>query len=102
MNALWLFWRRPVLLKTSTTFCADSMPASPSRVRWFPSSLKDLKASYAKAALDSDEPDFEDGLVRAAAETEAAFAIITRDAQAFKTSSVPAMSAARYLELFGE
>ena len=61
----------------------------------------DLKASYAKTALESDEPDFEDGLVRAAAETEGAFAIITRDVRAFGGSAVPAMPVVRYLELFG-
>ena len=66
-----------------------------------PLTVIDLKAPYAKTALDSDEPDFEDGLVRAAAEAEGVFAIITRDACAFRTSAVPAMSAARYLELFG-
>lgn len=66
-----------------------------------PLTVIDLKAPYARAALDSDEPDFEDGLVRAAAEAEGVFAIITRDACAFKGSAVPAMSAARYLELFG-
>lgn len=66
-----------------------------------PLTAVDLKASYAKTALESDESDFEDGLVRAAAEAEGVFAIITRDGQPFEGSAVPAMSAARYLELFG-
>lgn len=66
-----------------------------------PLTAVDLKASYTKTALESDESDFEDGLVRAAAEAEGVFAIITRDGQPFEGSTVPAMSAARYLELFG-
>ena len=66
-----------------------------------PLTAVDLKASYAKVALESNEPDFEDGLVRAAAETEGVFAIITRDGRAFGGSAVPAMSVVRYLELFG-
>ena len=60
-----------------------------------PLTAVDLKASYAKLALESDEPDFEDGLVRAAAETEGVFAIITRGGRAFVGSAVPAMSVAR-------
>lgn len=42
-----------------------------------------------RAVLDSDEPDYEDGLIRAAAETVDADFIVTRDAKAFLTSNVP-------------
>ena len=40
------------------------------------------------AALDSDEPDFEDGIIRACAERIGADIILTRDAGAFGSSSV--------------
>lgn len=50
----------------------------------------------------SDEPDFEDGLIRAAAERNGMDFIITRDAGAFDHSPVRSMTARRYLELFGE
>lgn len=48
------------------------------------------------AAFASDEPDLEDGLVRATAELCGAQAIITRDAEAYRTSPVPAMDARTY------
>lgn len=53
-----------------------------------------------RVAAYSDEPDFEDGLVRAAAETNKVDFIITRDAKAFQHSTVRSMSAETYLELF--
>ncbi len=48
-------------------------------------------------ALDSDEPDFEDGLLRAVAEIEGADYIITRDAAAFTGSPIPKLTASEYL-----
>ena len=48
-------------------------------------------------ALNSDEPDFEDGLLRALAEAEKADFIVSRDAGAFKNSSIKKISAAKYL-----
>ena len=42
-----------------------------------------------RTALDSDEPDFEDGLIRAAAEAVGADCIVSRDSKAFSASSVP-------------
>ena len=61
----------------------------------------DLTSRHARAALDSDEPDFEDGLVRAVAESHNVAAIITRDARAFAGSNIPCMDARAYLEKIG-
>lgn len=52
-----------------------------------------------RKAYHSDEPDFEDGLIRAVAEDNAVDAIVTRDAAAFQHASVLAMDAVRCLEL---
>ncbi|MDR2973207.1 MAG: PIN domain-containing protein [Propionibacteriaceae bacterium] len=43
-------------------------------------------------ALSSSEPDFEDGIIRAAAEIAHADYLVTRDAQAFIGSTVPKIS----------
>ena len=51
-------------------------------------------------ALESDEPDFEDGCIRAIAERAQVDFIITRDADAFARSWVKPYSAQRFLELF--
>ncbi|WP_175578391.1 type II toxin-antitoxin system VapC family toxin [Bifidobacterium jacchi] len=48
----------------------------------------------------SDEPDFEDGLIRAVAERNDLDFIITRDSGAFAHSSVKSMTARQYLALF--
>lgn len=61
-------------------------------------SLVALDASVSDAALDSDEPDYEDGLIRAAAERGRADAIISRDVSAFEKSSVLKMSAQEAVE----
>lgn len=45
-----------------------------------------LDARIVESALRSDEPDFEDGLVRAAAEISGCDGIISRDAAAFANS----------------
>lgn len=50
-------------------------------------------------ALDSNEPDFEDGIVRACAEINDADYIITRDKDAFSRSKVKSLSATEYLAL---
>lgn len=47
----------------------------------------------------SDEPDFEDGLIRAAAELNHVDFILTRDAEAFDHSSVKSISCKKYLEI---
>ena len=51
------------------------------------------------AAFASDEPDLEDGIVRATAELMGAKAIITRDVGAYANSSVPRMDARAYCDM---
>jgi len=58
----------------------------------------DLTSRHARVALDSNEPDFEDGLVRAVAESHNVAAIVTRDARAFAGSNIPCMDARAYLK----
>ena len=53
----------------------------------------DLTREIAEAVFASDEPDFEDGLIRVTAERCHARAIVTRDASAFANSAVPHMDA---------
>ena len=55
--------------------------------------VSDLLASFAPLALASDEPDFEDGLVRIAAECMAAEAIVSRDKNAFTHAHVQRLDA---------
>lgn len=57
----------------------------------------DLLASYGSLALESDEPDYEDGLLRVTAEDQGVTVIISRDEKAFGNSLVPRMSAGEYL-----
>ena len=52
-------------------------------------------------AVKSNEPDFEDGLVRAIAELNDMDFIITRDAKAFARSKVRSVNAVEYLEIVG-
>lgn len=52
--------------------------------------------SVLDAAFVSDEPDLEDGIVRATAELLGADAIVTRDASAYAGSPVPSMDARAY------
>lgn len=49
-------------------------------------------------ALESDEPDFEDGLLRAVAELERADYIISRDVDAFLNSEIPKITSTEYLQ----
>jgi len=57
--------------------------------------------SCCRAALASSEPDFEDGLIRAAAEAARVDFIISRDARAFVGSRVPRLSPADALVELG-
>ena len=50
-------------------------------------------------ALNSNEPDFEDGLIRACAELNDVDFILTRDAEAYAKSKVRAVTCAEYLEI---
>ena len=52
-------------------------------------------------SLDSDETDFEDGLIRAVAELHSMDFIITRDKGAFESSPVRCLTAKRFVVLFG-
>lgn len=61
----------------------------------------DMLAAYGYEAMASDEPDFEDALIRACAEHEGAYAIISADEAAFKGSVVPALSARAFLDREG-
>lgn len=61
-----------------------------------------VSAEECEAAMRSDEPDFEDGLIRAVAELNDADVILTRDAEAFKRSRVPSMTCREYLKMVGE
>ena len=58
-----------------------------------------VSAEHCSRALSSNEPDFEDGLIRAIAELEDVDFIITRDKAAFAKSKVRSVTAAEYLEI---
>lgn len=53
-----------------------------------------------RAAVKSNEPDFEDGIIRACAERENVSFIISRDEASFKASAIKRLSAQEYLDLF--
>ena len=53
-----------------------------------------------RQVIASDEPDFEDGIIRACAENAGVDFIITRDAAAFARSPVKAMTSQEYVDLF--
>lgn len=55
-----------------------------------------------RVALLSDEPDFEDGVIRTCAESVPVDFIISRDERAFARSSIRRLSAQEYLDLFCE
>ena len=58
-----------------------------------------VDAEVCDKALNSDEPDFEDGVIRACAELSGADYIITRDKAAFAHSKIRSVTAAEYLEI---
>lgn len=60
-------------------------------------SVRELTCEVFDRAFASDEPDLEDGIVRATAELHGAQAIITRDRAAYSSSTAPAMTAAEFL-----
>ena len=60
--------------------------------------LVDLTGLFVFTAIDSNEPDYEDGLIRAAAETLEVDAIITYDKKAFRNSPIPKLTAQEALE----
>ena len=60
----------------------------------------EIDDSLCRIAAHSNEPDFEDGLIRACAERVKANFIISRDKDAFQKSSLKRLSARDYVELF--
>ena len=58
-----------------------------------------IGAEETLTALDSNEPDYEDGLVRACAELNDADFIISRDAKAFERATIRKLTAAEYLAI---
>ena len=56
---------------------------------------------FRRKSAESDESDFEGGLIRACAELNDASFILTRDGAAFRRSRVRAVSAKEYLEICG-
>ena len=60
--------------------------------------LVDLNENLVTASLGSDEPDYEDGLVRATAEALQVDAIVSYDRRAFKKSFIPKLTARQALE----
>ena len=62
--------------------------------------LVGLTPEIVEDAFVSDEPDFEDGIIRASAESVQAVTIISRDVAAFRGSAVPRKESAEFqLEL---
>lgn len=62
--------------------------------------LVDLTGTLVFSAFDSDEPDYEDGLIRAAAEALQVDAIISYDKKAFKGSPIPKLTAKEALSTY--
>lgn len=59
-----------------------------------------IDAAVCRIAALSNEPDFEDGLIRACAESIPADFIISRDKTAFARSPIKSLSAQEYIDLF--
>lgn len=59
-----------------------------------------VDSTVCRMAALSDEPDFEDGIIRVCAEQIGADLIISRDEHAFERSTIKRLSAQEYLELF--
>ena len=55
--------------------------------------MLDLNSTLIDDAFQSDEPDFEDALIRSAAESLQVDAIISYDENAFKNSFIPKLTA---------
>lgn len=62
--------------------------------------LVDLTGLFVMEAIDSIEPDYEDGLIRVAAEQLQVDAIISYDKTAFTSSFIPKMTAREALDAF--
>ena len=62
--------------------------------------LAAVDADICRLASASDEPDFEDGIIRACAERVGVDYIISRDAGAYARSAIRRLSAREYVDLF--
>jgi predicted nucleic acid-binding protein len=62
----------------------------------------EVSASLCRVAVQSNEPDFEDGIIRACAESAGVDFIISRDEAAFRKTAIKRLSARDYAELFCE
>lgn len=58
-----------------------------------------VSAEECDSALNSPEPDFEDGIIRACAELNDADFLITRDGDAFSTCTIRSVTATQYLDI---
>lgn len=64
--------------------------------------LVPVDEAVCRSAIESEEPDFEDGIVRACAESVGADFIISRDEGVFLKANVRKLSAREYVDLFCE
>ncbi len=64
--------------------------------------LAPVGAEECLMSLQGNEPDFEDGLVRACAELNDVDFILTRDAAAFARCKIRSVTCAEYLDIVGE
>ena len=64
--------------------------------------LSNVDALICETAAYSDEPDFEDGIIRACAESLKVDYIVSRDEKAFKMSPIKRLSAQEYVDQFIE
>ena len=62
--------------------------------------VADVDGALCRLAALSDEPDFEDGIIRACAEDLSVDFIISRDEKAFARSPIRRLSAQEYIDLF--
>ena len=65
-------------------------------------SVAEVSNAICRQAIPSNEPDFEDGLIRACAEAARVDFIISRDEKAFTRSPIKRLSTQDYVELFVE
>lgn len=63
-------------------------------------SIKEVDQSVCEIAIDSDEPDFEDGIIATIAEIAKMDFILTRDVAAFKKSEVRPISVETFLDIY--
>lgn len=89
------------ILRRSLGSESDARALVKGLVECIPITPIDLRGTDLAPAAASNEPDFEDGLVRRLAERERLTAIVTRDASAFRSSFVPVFDPQEFLGLLG-